>query len=86
MSHERILLYPLATEKTVKMIERENKLVFVVSTKSSTKDITREFEELFNVKVDRVNTIRRSDGRRVAFIKLTKEYKASDISAKLRIL
>lgn len=86
MPRENLLLYPLVTEKTVKMIERENKLVFVVAPNASSRRVAQEFEEMFEVKVDKVNLMRRPDGARVAFIKLASGYNASDISVKLRIL
>ncbi|MEM2841848.1 MAG: 50S ribosomal protein L23 [Thermoproteota archaeon] len=86
MQSENVLLYPLVTEKTVKMIERENKLVFAIAPNASSGEVAREFERTFEVKVERVNVLRRPDGVKVAFIKLAEGYSASDISVKLRIL
>jgi len=86
MQRESVLLYPLVTEKTVKMIERENKLVFVIAPNASSDEVAREFEKTFEVKVQRINVLRRPDGVKVAFIKLAEGYSASDISVKLRIL
>ena len=70
----------------MKMIERENKMVFVVSPSSSSQDVAKEFEKMFKVKVERVNTLRKNNGLKIAFIKVAKEYSAGDISVKLRIL
>ena len=86
MQRKNVLLYPLVTEKTVKMIERENKLVFVIAPDASSYEVAREFERMFEVKVERINVLRRPDGIKVAFIKLAEGYSASDISVKLRIL
>ena len=81
-----MLLYPLVTEKTVGMIERENKIVFVVDRKANKKQIKEAFEKLFGVKVEKVNTLITRDGKKKAFIKLKKEFKASDVAVKLGIL
>jgi ribosomal protein L23 len=86
MQRDSVLLYPLVTEKTVKMIERENKLVFVIAPDASSYEVARDFEKTFEVKVKKVNILRRTDGIKVAFIKLAEGYSASDISVKLRIL
>ena len=81
-----MLLYPLVTEKTVGMIERENKIVFIVDRKANKKQIKDAFEKLFGVKVEKVNTLITRDGKKKAFIKLEKEFKASDVAVKLGIL
>ncbi|MGC8993191.1 MAG: 50S ribosomal protein L23 [Candidatus Aenigmatarchaeota archaeon] len=82
----KILLYPLVTEKAVNMIERENKIVFIVDRKANKKQIKDAFEKLFGVKVEKVNTMITKDGKKKAFIKLKKEFKASDVAVKLGIL
>jgi large subunit ribosomal protein L23 len=82
----KVLLHPLVTEKTVGMIEKENKLVFIVDRKANKRQIKEAFEKLFGVKVEKVNTLISRDGRKKAFIKLKKEFKASDVAVKLGIL
>ena len=82
----KVLLYPLVTEKTVGMIEKENKIVFIVDRKANKRQIKEAFEKLFGVKVEKVNTLISRDGRKKAFIKLKKEFKASDVAVKLGIL
>ena len=82
----KVLLHPLVTEKTVGMVEKENKLVFIVDRKANKRQIKEAFEKLFGVKVEKVNTLISRDGRKKAFIKLKKEFKASDVAVKLGIL
>jgi large subunit ribosomal protein L23 len=82
----KILLYPLVTEKTVGMIEKENKIVFIVDRKANKQQIKETFEKLFGVKVEKVNTLITKDGKKKVFIKLKKEFKASDVAVKLGIL
>jgi large subunit ribosomal protein L23 len=82
----KVLLYPLVTEKSVGMIEKENKIVFIVDRKANKKLIKEAFEKFFGVKVEKINTLITKDGKKKAFIKLKKEFKASDIAVKLGIL
>ena len=49
------LLYPIATEKAVNMIERDNIIVYVVDMRSTKQQVKKEFEDQFRVKVSRVN-------------------------------
>lgn len=79
----KILKYPYLTEKSVSLIEKENKIVFIVNRKANKKQIKEAFEKLFEVKVEKVNTLITKKGEKKAFIKLKKEFKASDIAAKL---
>lgn len=82
----KILKYPYATEKSVALIEKENKIVFVVDRKATKKQIKEAFEKLFEVKVEKVNTVITLKGEKKAFIKLKPEYKASDVAVKLGII
>ena len=78
--------YPLITEKAVGLIEKENKLVFVVDKTATKQGIKKAVEELYSVKVASVNTMISMKGRKKAYVKLKPEYKASDIATKLKIL
>jgi large subunit ribosomal protein L23 len=78
--------YPLITEKSVGLIEKENKLVFVVDKDATKHDIKKAVEELYGVKVATVNTLISMKGRKKAYVKLRPEYKASDIATKLKVL
>ena len=82
----RVVKYPIMTEKTMKMIEEENKLVFVVDLKANKQMIKRAVEELFDVKVEKVWTLITPRGEKKAIVKLTPEYKASDVAVRLGIL
>ena len=80
-----ILLKPITTEQAIREIELENKIYFVVEKKIKKADIKKEIEEQFNVKVEKVNT-QIKNNQKVAVVKLKKEFKASDIAAKLGIM
>jgi large subunit ribosomal protein L23 len=76
----------MMTESASLMVEKENKLVFVVSLKASKADVKRAVEELYEVKVKEVNTQITPQGEKKAFVKLQPEYKAADVAIKLGIL
>ena len=81
-----VVFYPLVTEKSVNMIEAENKLTFIVSDKATKLDVKRIIEKAYTVKVDKVNIIRDRKGRKKAIVKLAKENKAQDLATKLGVL
>jgi len=83
--HEAIL-YPLMTEATSRLLEKENKLVFITNIKATKKDIKRAVEELYSVKVSKVNTVITSKGKKKAFVRLESGYSATDVAIKLGIL
>jgi len=79
----KILKYPYLTEKSISLVEKENKIVFIVDRKATKKQIKDAFERLFEVKVEDVNTQITPKGEKKAIIKLKPEFKASDVAAKL---
>jgi len=83
--HETIK-YPLVSEDAVTLIEAENKITFIVDVAASKNDIRRAVEELYEVKVDRVNSVVTSGGQKKAFVKLAPDYKASDLAVRLGVL
>ncbi|MEM7826091.1 MAG: 50S ribosomal protein L23 [Candidatus Aenigmatarchaeota archaeon] len=82
----KILKYASITEKSVSLIEKENKIVFIVDRKANKKQIKEAFEKLFGVKVESVNTQITLDGRKKAYIKLKPEFKARDVAVKLGLV
>jgi large subunit ribosomal protein L23 len=80
------LLYPLTTEKAIGMIEKENKVTFIVDKKATKKEIVEEFEKNYNVKVESVHTLVTPKGKRKAFIRLQKGYSADEIATKLKMV
>lgn len=82
----KILKYPHATEKSISLIEKENKIVFIVDRRATKKQIKEAFEKVFGVKVKKVSTLITLKGEKKAFIKLDPKFKASDVATKLGIL
>ena len=48
--------------------------------------VKKAFEEIFKVKVDKINTMITREGKKKAFIKLKKEYSAADVAVKLGMI
>lgn len=86
MNPQEVILYPVMTESTTRLVEEENKLVFIVDIRANKPDIKRAVEELYEVKVSKVNTMITPKGKKKAFVKLQTEHKAADIAIKLGIL
>jgi large subunit ribosomal protein L23 len=83
---QAVIKYPLVSEDAVTLIEAENKITFIVDTGASKNDIRRAVEELYEVRVDRVNSVITPEGHKKAYVKLTADYKASDLAVRLGIL
>jgi large subunit ribosomal protein L23 len=84
-SHD-VIKYPTMTERSVYMIENENKLVFIVHREATKHDIAKAIKDLYEVEALEINTLINREGKKKAFIKLKEGYKASDVAIKLGIL
>ena len=86
MDSNEVIFYPLMTESASLMVEKDNKLIFIVNLKAGKSDVKRAVEQLYEVKVDKVNMLITPQGEKKAFVKLNPEYRASDVAIKLGIL
>lgn len=57
-SKTRLLLRPVVTEKSNRLMDKENQYVFIVASNANRIDIAEAVEEYYNVVVERVNTLR----------------------------
>jgi len=80
-----IIIRPDVTEKSMGVVEKENKLVFVVSKRANKKIIKQAVEKLYEVKVESVNTLITPKGQKKAYVKLAPEYKAEEIATRMGI-
>lgn len=85
MDSYSIIIQPHLTEKSMNAIDQNNELTFKVLRTASKSQIKTAFEDLFAVKVERVNTQITSKGEKVAFIKLEAEHSAEDIAVKMGV-
>lgn len=81
-----VIKYPLATEKAIRMIEAENTLTFIVDRQTDKKEIQKEIEGLYKVKVEKVNTTITPKGLKKAYVKLKKDVPAIDIATQLGLI
>ena len=86
MDPYEVILYPVMTEVTSRVLETQNKLVFIVNTLATKKDIKRAVEELYEVRVEKVNVMITPKGEKKALVRLHPDYKAVDVAIKLGIL
>ncbi len=80
-----IIRHPLSTDTAMKKIEHENTIVFVVDVRANKQQIKLAAEQLYNIKVEHVNTLVRPDGAKKAYVRLTKDQEALQVASKLGI-
>ncbi|MEM4484993.1 MAG: 50S ribosomal protein L23 [Sulfolobales archaeon] len=81
-----VIIRPVTSEKALSLIEKENVITLIVDRRANKKVIKEAVERLYEVKVERVRTLITRTGEKKAYIKLSREYKASDIATKLGVL
>ncbi len=81
----KLILRPYVTEKTFVLIEKDNKLVFIVHDKSDKKSIMEALKILYNVEPGEVNTARTIYGKK-AFVRMKKDGAARDLATKLGLV
>jgi large subunit ribosomal protein L23 len=79
----KVIVYPHLAEKSMNMVEFENKLTFIVRKSATKEDIKEAVEGLFGVKVVKVQTEVTPKGVKKAYAKLSPETPASEIAARL---
>ena len=82
----KILIRPISTEKTIAMIETENRLAFIVDRRVNKHQIKRAVEEAFEVRVESVRTLVTPRGQKKAYVRLKPEYDAGELATKIGIL
>ena len=81
-----IIKYPLSTEKSIRLMESENKLIFVVSNKATKKEIKGALKEMFKVRVESVNTFVNAEGEKRAYVKFSAKNPAIDIATQMGLI
>ena len=80
-----VLVQPYITEKTFNLIEKENKLVFMVRERSTKQLIRQAMSVLYGVDVMSVNTSRTIGGKK-AIVRLSDPNGARDLATKLGLV
>ena len=85
MKTSGIQFKPVTTEKAVMLVEKDNVLTFVISMKHGKEEVKKEFEEIFDVKVERIRSLIR-DNKKYVYVKLKKEFPAIDLATKIGVI
>lgn len=81
-----VIRYPHLTEKSVNMVEQDNKLVFIVEDDADRSQVRWAVEEEFGVTVTDVNTMNTMKGNKKAIVRLSDDDNAVDIATRLGML
>jgi len=81
-----IIRRPLSTEKSIRMMETQNTLIFAVDARATKPEIKQAMELVFKAKVRRVNTYIHKKGEKRAYVKFSPETPAIDIATNLGLL
>ena len=85
MDPYKLVKYPLSTEKSIRLMESQNKLIFVVDIDADKKMIKNAIEEMFKVKVDNVRTYVQK-GEKRGYVRFSNENPAIDIATQLGLM
>jgi ribosomal protein L23 len=85
MDSYKIIKYPLSTEKSIRLMESQNQLIFVVDINADKKTIKNAVEDLFKAKVESIKTYV-CGGEKRAYVKFSKESPAIDIATQLGLM
>ena len=86
MDMYKVIKNPLSTEKGIRLMESENKLLFVVDRKATNNDIKKAIEKMFKSKVVKVNSLISPNGQKRAYVKFSDETPAIDIATQLGLM
>ncbi|MFA5173770.1 MAG: 50S ribosomal protein L23 [Candidatus Pacearchaeota archaeon] len=75
----------ITSEKAVRLIELNNTLLIETARRDNKEEIKKQFEEMFNVKIDSINTLIK-DNKKYAYIRLNKNNPAIDVATKLGMI
>jgi large subunit ribosomal protein L23 len=80
-----IIIKPYITEKTFNLIEKENKLTFIVAEKATKDQIVKALQILYESQAREVNTARTIQGKK-AFIKIKAPEGARELATKMGLV
>ena len=86
METSDVIKHPLSTEKSIRLMESENKLIFIFDRRANKFDIKNAIEEMFKVKVVKVNTFISPKGEKKAYVKFSQETPAIDVATNLGLM
>lgn len=85
MEPHQVIKFPLSTEKSIRLMESQNQLLFSVDIAATKEDIKGAVEKLFKVKVVGVRT-EIAKGNKRAYVRLSEESPAIDVATNLGLM
>ena len=86
MKSEEIIVRIHMSEKALQLIEEQNTLTLIVRREATKHQIKKAVEEIYGVKVEKVRTLITPRGEKKAYVKLSKEHKASELATRLGLI
>jgi len=86
MNPFKIIKFPSGTEKSIRLMDSENKLVFYVERTAKKAEIKKAIEEGYDVKIVKINTMITNKGMKKAYVKLAEDNPAIDLATKLGMM
>lgn len=80
-----IIIRPVVTEASLEAVDQENKLIFYVARTANKNTIKWAVESLYEVVVEKVNTLIMPNGMKKALVRLAPEYSAAEVATNLGI-
>jgi ribosomal protein uL23 len=80
-----IIIRPVVTEASLEAVDEENKLIFYVIRSANKNTIKWAVESLYEVVVEKINTLIMPDGKKKALVRLAPEYSAAEVATNLGI-
>lgn len=85
MDPNLVIIRPVVTEASLEAVDNENKLTFFVLRTANKNTIKWAVESLYEVVVEKINTLILPTGEKKAFVRLAPEYSAADVATQLGI-
>jgi len=85
MDPYKIIKHPLSTEKSIRLMEAQNKLIFVVDISANKEMIKNALEEMFKVEINNVKTFIQK-GEKRAYITFAEKNPAIDIATQMGLM
>ncbi|UCH03977.1 MAG: 50S ribosomal protein L23 [Candidatus Thorarchaeota archaeon] len=85
MDPNQVIIRPVVTEASLEAVDSHNKLTFFVDRKANKNTIRWAVESLYEVVVEKVNTMIMPDGKKKAFVRLAPDYSAAEVATNLGI-
>jgi large subunit ribosomal protein L23Ae len=85
MDPNQVIIRPVVTEASLEAVDSHNKLTFFVDRRANKNTIRWAVESLYEVVVEKVNTMIMPDGKKKAFVRLAPDYSAAEVATNLGI-